>query len=430
MPLKKRNKRDYDIVIVGSGPAGLSAAVELSKHKGIKSLLIEKNDFLDVSTRSWSTFKSVLKKYNLLDAACYQLNHVRFRSLGGNGYTVHTGKDYLYVVNERKFKELLLKRVKINKMDKVEVKSFEHSHNRVLLNTTKGKIITKILIDASGNYGLCRKKFRIPVDTKVYFKCRLLEGCHFEGDTAPWGIILTKKKREEAFIAAWAEPYSNSKVLIATESYAHKKIPSGLHTQVLNKFVKDPEFRPIFKDSKIVREWNTEVPVTPLERVAYDNIIMVGDASCQTRPLMMEGLRPGMHEGEVAAKVVAKAIKQKNYSYKILKSYEDKIIHDLKFHENQELAKIFQLLFIYYNSKEFERFFSEVNKLDSKVLLDVLRAEVKFSDLPQIYQMIHRIVPVSELVLNLSKKDRHVFVQRLELYLEDEFKELINKVLF
>lgn len=41
---------DYDVIIVGSGPAGIFAALELAKHSGLKTLIIEKGP--DVSERS------------------------------------------------------------------------------------------------------------------------------------------------------------------------------------------------------------------------------------------------------------------------------------------------------------------------------------------------------------------------------------------
>ncbi|MFH1506530.1 MAG: lycopene cyclase family protein [archaeon] len=419
----------YDVVIVGAGPAGLSAAIELSRYPKLNCLIIDKNDFLDVSTRSWSTFDSFLKKQGYLSSGVYKLNHILFRSLRKSEVKIDMGKDPIWVLDEQKFKELMLKKVKIKKAEKTEVKKIIKEYNRVFVHTNKGKLATKILLDASGDAGLCRERFGIKVTTKVYFKCRLYENCNFHSDIAPWGIALTKKKKNSAFIAGWVEPYSNSKVLLATEAYSHKPVSQALHRKVLNIFMKDPQFNKIFEGAKKVREWNATISLTPQERGAFDNILLVGDAGVQSRPFVVEGLRPAIEEGVVAAKVAAKAIRLKNYSYKVLREYEEKFIHNLKFHENQELASIFQMLFIELDDKEFDRFFAEINNLDKKTLLKVLRGELEISDLPKIYKAIHNVVPISELIHRLPKKYKHKFMQRVELYLKDEFEELIHKII-
>jgi len=314
---------EYDVVIIGAGPAGLSAAIELSKHKSIKCLLLDKNKFLDVSTRSWTTFNSLVKKYHCLDCVKYRLNQVMFRSLRGSAYTVDLGKDFLWVLDEKKFKKKLLEKVKIEKTEKTAVIKIIREKNRIKLNTNSQDIMTKILIDASGDAGLCRRMMNLEIDTYGYVKCRILTGCNFVGDTTPWGILLTKKKRNETFIAAWAEPYSKSRVLIATESYAHKKVNPKVNDLILNKFMQDKDFKKIFKRAMILREWDTKYPLTPLEKVAYDNIMLVGDAGAQSTPLMMEGIRPGMFEGKIAARIAASAIKRKDYSFTILKKYQE-----------------------------------------------------------------------------------------------------------
>lgn len=57
-------------------------------------------------------------------------------------------------------------------------------------------------------------------------------------------------------------------------------------------------------------------------RTAYDNILLVGDAAGQANPLVLEGIRYAIRFGRLAGKTAASAIKSKDTSYAMLRSYE------------------------------------------------------------------------------------------------------------
>ena len=65
----------YDIIIAGAGPAGMSAAVELSKH--FKVLILEKQK-PGTTQSTWYSYEDRAKKYQLEDAVVIRTNYIKF----------------------------------------------------------------------------------------------------------------------------------------------------------------------------------------------------------------------------------------------------------------------------------------------------------------------------------------------------------------
>jgi len=76
---------------------------------------------------------------------------------------------------------------------------------------------------------------------------------------------------------------------------------------------------------------------------------------------------------------------------------------------------------------ELDAFFGLVNKMNPTVLLRILRSEVRIDDLPEIYRVIHSVVPVITFIERLSPDDRNMFIEKAEIYLEDELNDAFNK---
>ncbi len=61
----------------------------------------------------------------------------------------------------------------------------------------------------------------------------------------------------------------------------------------------------------------------PLDSVAIDNLLLVGDAARMINPITGGGIANSCYAGMFAGKVLAKAVKANDYSMKVLQEYED-----------------------------------------------------------------------------------------------------------
>ena len=67
--------QNFDIIIAGGGPAGMSAAAELSKH--FKVLVLEKNK-PGTTQATWYSYEDRAKKYQLEDAILLKTDYIKF----------------------------------------------------------------------------------------------------------------------------------------------------------------------------------------------------------------------------------------------------------------------------------------------------------------------------------------------------------------
>ena len=68
----------YDIIIAGAWPAGLTAAVELSKTFTI--LVIERRE-PGTTSSTWYSYADRVKKYDIEEAVAFCTDHIMFTSL-------------------------------------------------------------------------------------------------------------------------------------------------------------------------------------------------------------------------------------------------------------------------------------------------------------------------------------------------------------
>lgn len=149
--VKMGNDICFDVIVAGGGPAGLTAAREISKT-GLKTLLIEKNH-IGSAPRSWITWYSGLKKAGCASAVRHKIDRLVFSSYLGGVYELK--KSDSAVVDTKK---LLLKL-----KEKAVKAGAEIKENEVILKcnqtglfagvkTSKGNYKARYLVDAMGWY--------------------------------------------------------------------------------------------------------------------------------------------------------------------------------------------------------------------------------------------------------------------------------------
>ncbi len=135
----------FDIIISGAGPAGLTAAIELAGD--YKILLLEKNK-PGTTTATWYSYADRAKTYDLEDAVAMRTDYIKFTSPS----QTHFMRDDCVIFDHNKVLANWLKKVNILGVDirQEEFISYKYSEGGVVVQTNKNNYSAPLLIDTMG----------------------------------------------------------------------------------------------------------------------------------------------------------------------------------------------------------------------------------------------------------------------------------------
>ncbi len=145
--LKKTNIMEkYDIIIAGAGPAGLTAAVELSRK--FKILILERRK-PGTTSSTWYSYADRAKKYDIEEAVTTRFDGIKFTSPTQS----HFMKDDCVILDHNKVLQLWMERAIANGtvIRQETFRDYEYKDGGVLVKTGKGKYYVRLLIDAMGS---------------------------------------------------------------------------------------------------------------------------------------------------------------------------------------------------------------------------------------------------------------------------------------
>lgn len=137
--------KQFDIIISGAGPAGLTTAIELASD--YKVLLLEKNK-PGTTSATWYSYADRAKAFDLEEAVAMRTNYIKFTSPS----QTHLMKDDCVIFDHNK---VLASWIKKATSLGVEIKQekfidYEYYENSVIAKTEKDKYFAPLLIDTMG----------------------------------------------------------------------------------------------------------------------------------------------------------------------------------------------------------------------------------------------------------------------------------------
>jgi len=322
------NSSFYPIIIVGSGPAGISTALYIQKlfpHFTNKVLILEKDKHPrekicgGVLTNNSS---KILKELNVdLDIPKIAVSKVRF-AYGGEFSDLPEMND-AFVIRRDEFDSLLSKKaterdLKINQEEKVI--DIKKDSGRVNILTTKSSYSCNVIIGADGVKSSVRKILKFPqrklsplLVTEIPIQKE--DSIEFKENLISFDFSLLSK-RLSGYIWSFPCLINNSPYLNIGIYQWNRGSSSNLS---LKNILKDYLSKRGFQTNSTKIKSYVERDFSPEDHISTPNVILVGE-SAGIDPLLGEGISQSLQYGKFAAQEVIKAFKFNDFSFRDYKN--------------------------------------------------------------------------------------------------------------
>jgi len=331
---------DYDVIVVGCGPAGLMAVAEL-KEKGINVLGVDKKPRLDRNVRSASGFfidgqemngeyiqlEHLKGKTKITYTKCgfsleYSgpmegIHHTHIISNRGSHFQATSQKKPLYhIFNPTTWLSDRYKRTKNLAVpfmtNTVAIRAKEIKGGVEVNLRTKGKTTSKTcrkLIASDGlqsritrNLGLNRDRFCFGKGPTIEYEMINVDCPLDRGDIYIFG---ENNLGQSGGVIAVPSPRGKDAYRFETMSV----LPGSTSYNIIEFFTKRSPFAKWFKKAKIVEKSGVIVEMsTPIKTPYLGNILLVGDAACFAEVLYQGATMCGY----MAAQAIESELKEKN----------------------------------------------------------------------------------------------------------------------
>ncbi|MFV5686561.1 NAD(P)/FAD-dependent oxidoreductase [Flavobacterium sp. GB2R13] len=301
--------KNKEVLIIGGGLAGLTAAIHLSKI-GFLITVVEKNEFPKHKVCGEYISNEVLPYLNWLDlniADLYPttLTKLEFSTVSGKKIksTLPLGGFGIsrYVLDEYLYKKAIANGCKIIQ-DLVEDIAFE---DEIFTVTTSNKIIlkAKIVIGAFGKRSIIDQKLnRNFIQKKSPW---LAVKAHYSGDFPNDLVGLHNFKGGYCGVSKVENDVINICYLADYETFKQFKNVKEYQKNVVSQ---NPHLKAIFEKSKLIFEKPLTISQISFEKkqAVNNHILMIGDSAGLIHPLCGNGMAMAIHSAKIVSELVEK----------------------------------------------------------------------------------------------------------------------------
>jgi len=368
----------YDIIVIGAGPSGLTAAIEASRNLDL--LILEEDKQVGIPRHCTGIVSEDAVKLIGYPAQKSIINSIKKAEIISQKekITISFDKPVTYILNRVYFEELLLDEA-IKRGAKImfneRVKEIKISKDYLTVKTYKNEYKTKSVIYSIG--------FSKPILENLT-KNQTIPAIQYEieGETDTDSVKIIFSKESKGFFT-WYAPTSKNTFLIGLANKIYP--PRIMLDKVINKLGIKGKKIAIYS-GKIIANNNFN------EQVFFDKIVLVGDAANHTKPTTGGGLFYGILGAKIAGKFFSEYLitNEKNLLKKMRKLTKKLI-------ENRLL-----------NMSKFSRFFFSLPLDYYDLILKSIKETGVFNNINSIYQDYHDsigslIVSNKKFILNMFK---------------------------
>lgn len=373
----------FDVIVAGAGPAGLTAAVELSKN--FKVLLLEKEK-PGTTKATWYSYADRAKANGLDEAVAVRTNYIKFTSPSQTHYM----QDDCVIFDHNKVLEIWLKRAKSNGTDIRQETFFDYQYDKkgIVVQTDRGQYSSPLLIDAMGIQSPIVQKNKLikRKDAWVIYGARL-KNVDFENPAQLEYYPLN----DDANTYVGIHPISQSE----TNFYLFKgeKNTLGHPAELKTKF--DEVLATTQPNAEKLETLSGTIVSGSLKKYALDNIVFFGSSGMLNPDGCGMGFNEILKTHQVFASEVALAINENRFDQKSLGKIALKLRNQEVVHF-QKIIGAFSLYFIKSTGK-WDGGVKWLNAMgeDSK---NWMRNEMDLEWLKKANIRLHKTIPITETV--------------------------------
>ena len=340
--------KHYDIIIVGGGPAGTSAA--LYAHKmGLKTIILDKNTFpRDKICGDALSGKSVkyMRELGVLDQVANlngsTIRRITFGSPSHKQFDIHLNNPQNkgdikegYVIPREIYDNFLFEKAKevTEIIENFNVNDLLYENNKIIGISGKHKkevhqIYAPLILGCDGAKSTIARK--LGFHTEDQENTAIAIRCYYEGVKGLTDQIELHFVDEVLPGYFWLFPAGDNIANIGlglSKKFA-KKDERKL-SQILDEVTASPYFKDRFSDAKKLEKpkgWS--LPLGRIQRPSYgDGFMLLGDAAGLIDPFTGEGIGNAMASAKFAVEVASQAKKNNDYSKDVLSKYH-KLVWD------------------------------------------------------------------------------------------------------
>jgi len=316
--------KEYDVIIVGAGPAGLASAKSCAENN-LKTLLVEEHPAIGTPVQCGEALARFVFEKLGMEPEGNEIKKIEVFSPNRKKAEIIFPEPSLFLVIERKRfeKQLAMKIANIGaniltKTSAVDVIKENGFIKGAILERfgEKIRIKSKIVIDASGPNAVIARKSGL----KIYTESGRFDSCaQFQMSN-----IKIEKSTAEMYFGSFAP---GGYVWIFPKGDGAANVGIGINGGEGNKalghlrnFIEKDER---LKNGSIIEMNAGIVPVGGvIKKMVSNGLIVAGDAARMVNPLTGGGMRFAFRAGEIAGKIASDALKAGDFSEKKLSEYE------------------------------------------------------------------------------------------------------------
>lgn len=314
---------DYDIVVIGGGPAGAVAAATAAEH-GAKVLLVEKADPAVKPVQCTG-----LVSLRTLEEAAIDPAEVAIRAISGvsvyapSGNRVHisAGEARAVVIDRRRFDLLLLERAAAAGAEvRTGTVAVGLEDDLVQLRTGRRawSVQARLVIGADGPNSRVARWKGLPGPERLIFAVQVL--APYRPERADSVEVFLGRHIAPGFFA-WAVPAEEgrARVGLGLEGHGHGEMNARTY---LVRLLERLGLADAGERTMAMTVTAGLIPIGPPARTVADGVLLVGDAAGQAKPTSGGGLYTGIVCAKLAGEVAAKCVERGDASAAALAEYE------------------------------------------------------------------------------------------------------------